>query len=200
LATDVDIANFALGHLGDRRITALDEASEAAEACNLWFTTARRRALKAGDWTSASKRVAGILPDATAPAFGFNNRYQLPADFLRLISVNNSGIGREYNIESGFLLTDYGPTIDIVYIFDQTDVSKFDEELVQFMALTLAFYTCMKLTQSKNLRADLRENLEREEVKARNINAAGQSPQPLEPGSWIQGRFGGVPDRTKWYG
>lgn len=199
MATDTDVANFALGMIGEGQITSLTEASEAAEACNLWFTTARRRSLRASNWTCAIKRVT-ISPDAAAPNHGPDARFKLPADYIRLVSIDDARAGREYTIESGYLLTDQGPSINISYVFDETDVSQYDEELVQFFATALAFYICLKLTQSKKLRTDLEATLNHAETRAKNIDSAGQSPQQLQAGSWITGRTGGGDDPTKWFG
>lgn len=199
MATKTEVANFALGHIGDATITDVDAPTdEAGRVVDLWFDTARRRVLRLANWNCASKRVE-LAADAIAPIYGYNNRYLLPGDYIRLVKVENSGPGAEHSIERKYLLTNQGPSISIKYVFDELDVSQYDEDLVQSLALMLAYYISPKLAQSNTKRAELRKDAYAEAGEARDVDTSGQAPQDLAGGSWLRARSH-QRDPTKWYG
>ncbi len=199
MATKTDIANFALGHVGDASIADVDAPTdEAGRVVNLWFKTARRRVLRLANWNCASKRVE-IVSDATAPIYGYNNRYLLPGDYVRLVKVKNSGPGAEHSIESSYILTNLDSPIGIKYVFDELDVSRYDEDLVQALAFMLAYYISPKLAQSNTKRENLRNEAYAEANEARDVDTSGQAPQDIAGGSWIRARVQ-QRDPTKWYG
>jgi len=199
MATKTDLANFALGHIGDVVITDVDSpTNEAGRTVNLWFDTARRRVLRLANWNCCAKRVE-LAADATAPVYGYNFRYLLPGDFIRFVKMNYSGAGLEAAIESGYVLTNKSSPIFIKYVFDELDVSKFDEDLVQAVAFMLAYYISPKLTQSNTKRTELREAAYDEVTRAKDVDTSGQAPQLIAGGSWVRG-FSGQRDPTKWWG
>ena len=79
MASDIEIANMALGYCGDETITSLGSANKRARQCSLYFDSARRRALRLGGWNCNSKR-ASLGLDGTSPLWGYDNRYLLPSD------------------------------------------------------------------------------------------------------------------------
>lgn len=88
MASEVDICNLALGHLGDNAtVASLDppEGSAQAEHCARFYPIARDGLLELHDWNFATKRV-----QPAQVAFGFNQwkyAYELPSDCLNVISV-----------------------------------------------------------------------------------------------------------------
>ena len=197
MATAVDIANFALGHLAETSITSLTQPVERARVMNRWLDQARRRALREANWTCASK-LASIAEDATAPVYGYTHRYLKPADFIRLIAVKDSGSGVNFDIEGRYILTNKTSPIYIKYVHDLEDVSQFDPDLVDVMALILAFYASPKLTHNRTKRKDLEEEAIRVAAAAKNVDSSGNSPIGLQAGSWLAAREGGR-DPSKWW-
>lgn len=183
MATPTEIANFALGHVGQGRITSMDLDNEPARVCKLWYNTARRETLAMANWTCASKRIE-IPADAETPAYGFANQYLKPADFVRLVKINGVGRGIEWTIEGRYILCDLAAPLQVKYVFDLEDTSQYDDYLVQTMALTLASYISPKLDQSRTRTSDLLERAEAKAKAAKNVDTSGNSPQELEPGSW----------------
>lgn len=197
MATPTDIANMALSHLGEGRIVDLSDASEEAQVMNLWFDTARRRALRSDNWSCAQKRAA-LSASVTPPAFGFSNSFPLPADYLRLTSIENAGPGLEFKIEGRAIVTNLDAPLNILYVWDNEDTSSYDEDLVTTFALWLAFFASGKLAPSKT--ADLRILTKQEKDESGSNDGTSNSPQPLQGGSWLQAQATSTPDRSKWNG
>lgn len=86
----VDICNQALAHIGDRRISNLDEAAQLADPlayyCSQFYKLAKDQALSAQRWTFAKK--ATVLSRRTGiVSFGYNYVHAMPSDCLRLMDL-----------------------------------------------------------------------------------------------------------------
>lgn len=108
MADNITICNLALGKIGAARITSLDEASQPARYCNLFYAQTRDEVLQSATWNFACVR-ATLSRLADAPAFGWAFQYQLPSDYLAVIQLNSwqAAEARDlYEIEGNRLLTD----------------------------------------------------------------------------------------------
>ena len=86
MASDVDICNQALGHLGAKNyITSLTEKSTEAKQCAQHFPGARRATLVAADWPFAGRRVALSLSGDAVDPWAYS--YALPTDSVRVRQV-----------------------------------------------------------------------------------------------------------------
>ena len=108
VTSPTDICNLALGHLGEARITSLEEDSVAARACALHYVNVRDEVLRSHRWNFAQDRkVLAALQDP--PEFGWSRQYQLPLNCLRVLEVNGSEagdvLGSEYIVEGRRILT-----------------------------------------------------------------------------------------------
>jgi len=89
MTTNIDICNMALSEIGTQStIAALNEQSNEAIQCNLWYDTMRRRLLRAAQWGFARTQVtltqvADAIPDNTSP-YPFLFSYTYPTDCLKL--------------------------------------------------------------------------------------------------------------------
>ena len=93
MASVVDICNRALQKLGAESITSLTQNTENARACNSCFEFLRDAELRAHPWNFAIKR-AQLAADLTPPEFGYDLRYQLPSDYLRLLPSDSFDVNR----------------------------------------------------------------------------------------------------------
>jgi hypothetical protein len=136
--TEVDICNFALGRLGEPRITALSDATTAGRACLLHYAITRDSVLRSHRWNFAKARAV-LVPEVTAPAFGWKYAFELPEECLRVLEINGSedGGGEPWEIEGRELLYD-GGAINLIYVKRLEDVSKYDVLFVEALALRLA--------------------------------------------------------------
>lgn len=90
MPSPIDICNQALAHLGDRRITRLDEDAQVTDAlvrfCSEYYEQAKQEVLAAHRWTFA-KKPAKLSRESGATVFNFTYSHQLPTDLIRLLNV-----------------------------------------------------------------------------------------------------------------
>lgn len=76
---------------------------------------------------------------STAPIFEYLYRYQLPSDYILLLSINgNDLLDVPHSVEQDEILTNE-TQLQGTYIFQATDVSTFDKDFVKVLAWKLAF-------------------------------------------------------------
>ena len=88
MASEVDICNLALGHLGDNAtVASLDppEGSAQAEHCARFYPLARDAILELHDWNFATRRSQPA--QITSPWPQWKYAYVQPADCLRVLAV-----------------------------------------------------------------------------------------------------------------
>ncbi len=90
MSSPIDICNQALAHIGDRRITRLDDDAAISDAvvryCAEFYPTARQEVMAAQRWTFA-KHVALLSRRLDSITVGFAYSHQLPNDLMRLMEV-----------------------------------------------------------------------------------------------------------------
>jgi hypothetical protein len=163
ISSATDICNVALGHLGEARITSLEEDSVAARACALHYRMTRDQVLRSHRWNFAQARaVLSRLDDA--PAFGWSYQYELPANCLRVLEVNDSEAGDvitdAYLIEGRALLTN-AESVNLVYLRRIEDVGQFDALFVEALAVKLAIVLSETIRGTTARTAELAQVYER---------------------------------------
>jgi hypothetical protein len=194
--TETDIANRALGRLGQERILSLTDTGAAARAVQLHFDGTRDEVLRSHRWNFATGRVA-LSRLAQAPAFGWSYQYALPGDFIRALEVNDTedGLGCPWTCEGGNLLTNE-TTVNLVYIRRETNVSKWDALFQEALSLKLAMKLAPVLRGSSSNVQELGEEYARITAPlARRIDAnEGRERKPLRPfrSDFIKARYAGA--------
>lgn len=178
--SEVQICSNALLLLGAQTINSFDDtADRSILAGNLW-ANCRDAVLRSHPWNCAIKRVA-LAPEATAPAFDYTYQFTLPGDWLRTLSVGQDGDTPDYRMEGSKILCDDNP-LYLIYLFRNTDVSKYDallvEALTAYMAMTMA-YPITKSASQQGVMAKLYEFKLRQ---ARTVD--GQEDPPQEVGDF----------------
>lgn len=164
-----DLFGNALGRVGEAAPGQLDENSKAARLCKQHYDQARRVVLASGPFVSARKR--GFLARVSDPFVDGDTEwtyaYRLPADFLRVFSVND--LARpEYELSGPNMLTNY-ESVMLKYTADQTELYTLHPKVIDAIAAELAVRICMPLTRDKVLMKELKQ--EAQEVL---FDAAGQ--------------------------
>lgn len=88
MASEVDIVNIALSHLGDTaNVSSIDppEGSAQAQHCARFYPIARDALLEMHTWSFATKRI--VLPLLSDSLEQWKYVYQAPSDALNLIAV-----------------------------------------------------------------------------------------------------------------
>lgn len=175
-ASDVAIANMALGHLGREDIESFTEKSAPAAAVRTFYDIARKQALETHDWSFARRRQTLAVHADAAPIGAWNYRYVYPSDCLALRYIQNpSGyLSLIYPVDTyAQLTTDAVPfememSLDgtqktilsdltgavAVYTFDQQDMSVSTNFFQELLSHLLAAKMAIKLTGKRALKGD----------------------------------------------
>lgn len=180
-----DICNLALDDLKQSPITSITTPRSAIElACARHYDQARAEALEAHPWKFATKRV-DLTPDSSEIIpFGFTYAYQLPSDYIRLVSIGDDYLRdfkRDYQIEDGYLLLPSGndadgTTLYVRYVYDVTTVGLFSPLFVRYLAKRLALNMSNKFTISTSLKQLLKEDFTAIETEAKSVNGQNRPP------------------------
>ena len=192
MAGKVEIANRALTKLGAERILLLTDPNKEARTLNSMFDTVMDAELRRHRWKFALKRAT--LPALVAtPEWGYTYAYQLPADFLALVQVNEyylRGLKQKtlWTVESGQILTDLAAPLKIRYIRRVDNMALLDPLFVEVLACKLALEACEPLTQSSQKRQLAGEEYRFAVSEAVRQDAIENPPDELPWGSWNDSR------------
>lgn len=141
MTTETDIANLALDILKEAPITSLDQDRPTASWMKRNFDFNRDAVLAMMPWNCALKRVK-LPADGTSPAFGWDYRYGLPSDCIRLLPVTNDGTmeGRpvQHEVEAGYVLTNKAGPLKVRYISRLKNYSAYPALLIEAVSARLA--------------------------------------------------------------
>ncbi len=99
MASDLDICNLALSHLGDEaNIASLTEGSAQAEHCKRFYPLARDATLEKHTWSFATRRTSLALLNVTAPDT-WQFVYARPTTAVRVIAVLPQGASEDAQSE-----------------------------------------------------------------------------------------------------
>ena len=98
MATEIDICNMALTHLGQKPVSnILNPVSYPEQLCALWYPQVRDSLLEWADWSFATKRATLTAHLSPVPIWGFANAFHLPADCLRVIWAGEGDNEKEFS-------------------------------------------------------------------------------------------------------
>ena len=153
MATDIDICNLALSHFGARPINSFNDGSDAGRLCGVFYEQTLDEVLRAHPWNFAIKRTT-LSRLADAPVYKYAYAFQLPQDYIRVLSINKLNVYDEshhYEIEKGReLLTDY-PEVLLRYVYRMTDTTKFDDIFIEALSLKLASKLSTSLSEEAGM-------------------------------------------------
>lgn len=184
-ASIISICNSALSKLGAERISSLTEQNKRARLCNEQYEKVRDDVLRSHPWNFAIKRVA-LATLSTAPAFGYDYEYNLPADCLRVLKIYPEV---DFEIEGRKLLSD-SSSINIQYIYKNEDVYMYDSNFLEAFALKLASDLAYPLIQSVNFKQELLAEFEKTIREARCFDAQEGTPSASTTDEWLEARQG----------
>jgi hypothetical protein len=162
----VDIANLALSWLGESDITSLEDDINRAHQMRINYIPARDATLEAHDWSFAMMRFIPPL-NATPPVYGAGQAFDIPANILRIISVDPNDTDRNNFIQP------ISSAEQIDWVFEDRQVicnqdviycrgirrveqeGKFSPTFVHALAAKLAFLTAINLTASAEIQANM---------------------------------------------
>jgi hypothetical protein len=197
MASKTQIANRALSKVGEQRVSNVDTDNvKAAKVISSMWDIIRDAMLTAYPWNFAVTRTQ-LAKDATSPAWGYQNRYALPSDFLSLLEVRYNS---EYTIETDsvtgglYILTDEDAPLYIKYIKRVTNTGEFDPLFVEALATRLAFEACEELTQSNTKKQVLFEELRINIKEAYASDSIQEAPVLRQQDEWLLSRESSIDD------
>jgi hypothetical protein len=183
----VSICNIGLIALGELPIDSLDDPYKRAALCRARYDDIRRAVLRGHPWNCARKRA--VLPLAPAqPLFGWRAAFQLPADFLRVVMLEDDDLVK-WEIEGDTLLANTEPPANLIYIWDLQDTTKFDALLVQAIGKMIAAELAEPLTQSDSKVQGLLRDVDDKTGQARSIGSQESSPPEWDVDRWLRARW-----------
>lgn len=199
MASQVEIANRALTKLGAARIISFGDDNKQARSVNSMFNVVRDAELRAHLWSFTIKRDA-LAALSSTPSWGFEFEYQLPADCLRIIEINDIYPGpnmddyrnkstQAYVIEGRKILTNDAAPLKIRYSSRVEDTSQWDATFVEAFACRLAAEMCEDLTQSNTKKELLLNDYGMAIRMAIRANAIELPPKDLPDDSWAMSRL-----------
>lgn len=213
MASEVEIANLALSHLGDdASVASLDppEGSAQAEHCARFYPLARDTLLELHSWKFATRRAT--LAELTNTGQQWAHAYAKPADCLRIISVIDPQAGddlehlgvksaKEFTVEinddlAEVILTDQEDAM-LRYVARTTDTTKFPPLFAMALSWQLASMIAGPVIKGAEGAAEAKRCAQMAQAwlsKALVSDAAHRKVAPLHTPDFIAAR--GVNSRT----
>ncbi len=142
------VANIALMHLQQARITNFNEDTTAARRVRDAWDIARDEALRVHPWGFARKQAI-LTPSADTPLFHWQYQFPIPSDFRRLVRFNGilAGTSKAYFDILGQNIVANTNEAEIEYVFNEVQVENWDAGFVSAFAWKLAEYIAPALLQ-----------------------------------------------------
>ncbi|MEF2144356.1 MAG: hypothetical protein V3573_02825 [Desulfovibrionaceae bacterium] len=192
MATSViEICNNALQDLGEDPIASLEEGNKAARLCNQRWPSTRDAVLRAHPWNCAMAQ-AELASNLGAPIWKWQSRFELPADFLRIVKV----VGRleqdiqRWEIQGRHILCDEEAPLFISYICRETNPLRYDALLSEALAARLAATLAYPLTGSNTLAKEYWDVYNQKVLEARGVDAREGVPESVAPNAWLTAKLG----------
>lgn len=183
------LASRALVKLGAQPIASFEEGSAEAQVAGLLFDPVRDALISAHPWNFATAQAS--LPKlAGLPLADFACAYQLPAGFLRALSLGDReaarGRGLDYRIQERRLHTNRDGVV-LTYIF-RPEESAFPPFFDMALIARLAAEFSLPLTENTARTEALAKLAEAEFQRAKSIDAQEETPGAVEDWTLIAAR------------
>ena len=187
-----DIANKALGHLGQDSIIDLDQdQSVRGSAIREVYDQTLKEVLRDFDWKFAIFRK-DLNADGSYTASDYSYRYVLPTspEPLRFLNIVNNPKAA-YALESGYLYTNLS-SVRLRYVGKVTDPSQFDATFIETLALKLAAVRGYKITMNQGLADNFLAKYENLKLAAQNNDSQEKQQTYQDDSTWEVVRDGGA--------
>jgi hypothetical protein len=198
MTAEIDICNMALDTLATDSIVSINGNELAAKLCKRWYDISRRTLLKDLNPSFAIKRAALCEDEDFQPVYGWNNAFLLPHDCLKVWNIEDPMIGERYQIEEGnHLFCDYKGLVHIRYVFDNKDVSAYDDDFIELFALKIASRICLRLTADYEKKASIEADLNKKYLETSYKYGSDNKIKVVEDHRILRSRYGYCEDRIK---
>jgi hypothetical protein len=191
--SDVSLSNMALSELKAERITSMDDGSEEAIVCTLYFDQAMDTLLEQHLWDFAMERATPARLSST-PLYNYDYEFQVPTDpyCLRILEVTNTdGVKLDKWKREGSVILADEDAINIRYIKRVTNLTHLSALFKEAFVFWLASKIAYSLTGSTTKGQDMFQKY-RMVMRKAYVNDAKQGAPYKEVDddySWIEARF-----------
>lgn len=213
-ASETEVANLALSHVGNQMISDLAEGTPAADLCNLYYPRVRDAVLRAHPWNFAIRRST-LAQSSTPPNHEYDYQFTLPVGpaepnpyCLKVIRTNLEADGitgaaiygfpgingicdtiAPYRIEGRNLLCNE-TVIKIEYIGRVLDTSIFDALFTDCLSYRLAAALAPRLTDNQSAAKTLMDIYQSMLPEARTTDAQEGTPRDvIDTSPWLVARI-----------
>lgn len=199
MQSQVGILNTALTLLGEGRVTSIDDDVKPAREGKALWDIALAALLAGYNWSFAMSRRQ-LVALAAAPEFGYNLKYNLPGDCMRLVMIGGYYAGIDltnyrnepdqemWTIEGREILTNLAAPLDVRFVKLITDTATFHPSFDMTLAAYLAMLLAEPLTQSDQKRERAERQYKHELSVAIRANAIELPPKNLPDDEWAMAR------------
>jgi len=157
ITSSTDICNLALDLLSAGTVNNVESpTTPTEELLQRWYQHSRKKVLRTHSWNCATKRIQ-LAASSTDPAFGYSKQFQLPSDFIRLLTINDSTFTTDsparpdlYKLENGFILTSNlfsdSSVLNLLYVYNLESITQMDALLVDLIVYEVAMGVAYKVT------------------------------------------------------
>lgn len=192
--------NEALRELGQVSLTSLDEPGKARTTLDdIWQPATHDFAVEClaeGTWNFAIRSLSMLPEPDVEPTFGFQYAYEIPADFVRLVSMyptpwENQPLDHDqFREEAGYWFSRY-PALYPSYVSSDSDYgldgSRWRPTFRRYVAILLAARACRQITG--NSPGSLEERAEVAKRNAQSADGMNEGARYLKRSSWAQARM-----------
>ena len=181
------LCSRALLKIGAQPVASFEEGTAEAEVAANLYPSVRDAMLSSHPWSFALGQMD--LPRlAAAPHADYAYAYQLPADFLRVLSAGSGGSGRGllYRLHEQRLHAN-APQVTLTYVFRPQE-SEFPPFFASALVTRLAVEFCIPLTESTSRAEMLHRLAEAEFRNARRTDSQQDTAKAVEDFPLIMAR------------
>lgn len=195
MASQLDIANWALMLLGEGRLSSLSDDGAKAENISAGWDMLRDRALRRQAWHFAIQRVE-LAADVATPAWGFDCYYSLAADVVRPLQISEFYVAPDlssyrnadsapFRIEGRKIATSLGAPLKVRWVVNSVAVGEWDASFAALFAAELADYLQPRVVQSDATAQRIASWRMEAMAEAASTNAIEDPPEPLADDTWM---------------
>lgn len=187
MAAKIKICSDAALLVGSKAISdETDNTTQALLTLNL-FDDIRDNLLRSHPWAFATMRVK-LSPLTKAPPYGYKYEFIVPADLLRLISIDTPQIGLDFRFEGRAILANVN-SLNLRYIFRNDDVSSWPPDFISAVKYELATQIAYPITKSEALRQALEQKAQYALIVAKSNNSLENPSQRMPKDPLMQARY-----------
>lgn len=150
MASQLDIANWAMMLIGEKRLSALSDDVGHAENISAGWDMLRDSAIKRSAWHCHIERTS-VAADSDAPSWGYDAQYTLAGDVVRVLQVGDvypypdmsdfrGADLAPWRIEGRKILTNYGTPLKVKWLVNSVDIGSWDISFCKLLAADIADY------------------------------------------------------------